>query len=41
MENLRQNDISEWGKRFLARLHDAGDELSLFAGRALLSSASR
>jgi trehalose 6-phosphate synthase len=40
MDNLRQNDIAEWGKRFLARLHDAGDELSLFAGRALLSSSA-
>lgn len=35
MDNLRQNDISDWGKRFLARLKSAEDELSLFTATSL------
>jgi trehalose-6-phosphate synthase len=31
MENLRNNDIADWGIKFLSQLKEADSELSLFA----------
>jgi trehalose 6-phosphate synthase len=35
MENLRRNDIADWGKKFLKQLTDADSELSMFAKTSL------